>query len=43
MSHYEDHNCDLKGPEECEEELEENGINMDEAEEIADKRCMCRV
>jgi hypothetical protein len=33
MKKFEKHSCDLKNEEECQDELEENGISMDEAEE----------
>jgi len=33
MKVYEEHSCDLKNESECEEELEEEGISLEEAEE----------
>ena len=30
---YEDHNCEFKNPSECEQELEEKGVKMEDAEE----------
>ncbi len=34
MNLYEEHNCDFKGPEECEEELDDKGERMEKAEEF---------
>jgi hypothetical protein len=33
MTKFEDHSCEFKNEEECEEELEEHGIALEEAEE----------
>lgn len=33
MTEYEDHSCDFKNENECEEELEEDGVSLEEAEE----------
>jgi len=33
MTEYEEHSCDLKNEAECEEELEDEGISLKEAEE----------
>jgi hypothetical protein len=35
MDEFEDHSCDFKNESECEEELEEKSVSMEEAE--ADK------
>ena len=33
MTEYDEYSCDLKNEAECEEELEEKGVTLEEAEE----------